>query len=176
MAFLYPAEKLPPVAKSEKILDSMSSYLFSFAITKEAVYLRSGGNLGRFPRSAIRKVTLDPARERPGAMIICGLISLALGIGIWLRWPTSLFQWSMAILSISFFVLAMRRDRGGWYRLWIDLAPGFPTNFNSVEPLSGSRISAKEQAAALEAQMRFLEACQRVGLRVIDNRAPVGAS
>src|SRR5262245_8774224 len=130
MAFLYPAEKVPPVAKGEEILDFMSSSFFSFAITKEAVYLRSGDNLGRVPLSAIRRIALDPARGLPGNLIIVGLISLALAIGAWLHWPTRLLPWSLTIIFTSYFVQAMR-GYGGRYRLQIDLAPGFPTNFNS---------------------------------------------
>jgi hypothetical protein len=167
--------KVPPVAKTEEILDSMSANFFSFAVTREALYLMTWKEMDRFPLSSIRRVALDPARGFSIHLVVYGLISLVFVTGSLLHWSTGKSSWFLAIMYTFIFAQMVWGYRGR-YRLRIDLSPGFASNLTGVEPSPASMISAKQKAAALEAQMRFLDACKQAGLLVIDNRSPDGVS
>jgi hypothetical protein len=177
MAFVRQALKLPPVPETEEIIDSMSSDLFSFAVTKEAVYLTTNKDMSRFPLSAIRRVTLDPARGLTAGIALSIFVTIIYTTILTVdflnhRQPALRF---ILVTACIFFIVQMVRGFRGRYRLWIDLLPGFAANLNDVEPSPEMVTSAKNKAAALEAQTRFLAACKRVGLWVADNRLPAGS-
>ena len=179
MAFMRQALTIPPVPETEEPVDSMSSPLFSFAVTQEAIYLTTNKDMARFPLSAIRRVALDPARGLPASTILNGVMFLILLTGVMIRLSRMSETWGLvlyfllAITYISSLVPIMRGYRGR-YRLRVDLSPDFAASSNDFEPPPEAVVSPKKKAAALEAQTRFLDACKRVGLWVIDNRSPAG--
>jgi hypothetical protein len=175
------ALKALSVPETEESIDSMSSPFFSFAVTKEAVYLTTNKDVARFPLSAIRRVALDPARGLPAGTVLNGATAFMLLTGVILHLSRLSETWEL----IAYFLLAttyisslvpMMRGYRGRYRLWVDLSPDFAASSNDFEPPPEAVASPKKKAAALEAQTRFLDACKRAGLWVIDNRSPTKPS
>lgn len=177
MAFMLQALKLPPVPEAEEIIDSMSSDLFSFAVTRKAVYLTTNKDVARFPLSAIRRVALEPARGLSGSMILNSL-PFPIFLMTTFVYSTKIGQLSHVLVGILFLspFVSMVRGYRGRYRLWIDLSPDFAASSNEFEPPPEAVASPGKKAAALEAQTRFLDACRRVGLWVADSRLPAGSS
>lgn len=172
------------VPETEELIDAVPkrrsfSDTFCFGVTREAIYLatrkkgfvlREPFGTTRIPLSSIRGVTLYPARAARVYIVLYSLFAffpVAVVFTEFLRGgKLSLFRLFLAaayMYSLACIILGPR----GRYRLRIDTWPQ-PLD---LEPQQESIISAEAKAAALEVQMRFLDACRRAGLLVIDSRA-----
>ncbi len=186
MAFLRQPVALD-VPEGEALIGSgpkraLSSDSFSFAVTQEAVYLpvrKKGFTLRdpcetlRVPLSAVRGVTLSPARASTERIVlgavVAGLFLLVL-IGHVLRDKGWKFELLLAVFWTYIFISTLLGPRGR-YRVRVD-GGAQPLDF---EPHVAVMISAKAKAAELEVQTRFLEACRRAGLAVVDSRVSPAA-
>jgi hypothetical protein len=172
------------IPETEELIDAVPkrrpfSDTFCFGVTKEAIYLatrrkgfvlREPFETTRIPLSSIRGVALYPAPAAKAYIVLYSLLAFltaALVLSEFLReGELSLGRLFLAAAYMYLLVCIVLGPRGR-YRLRIDTWPQ-PLD---LEPRQESIISAKAKAAALEAQTRFLDACHRAGLLVIDSRA-----
>ena len=187
MAWWYLQPVALKVPDTEELIDSgpkraLISDSFSFAITKEAVYLatRKKGFLlrkpfetTRYPLSSIRGVALYPARVPIPRIAIWTLIVFSLSLAL-LTDVVNSREWQFGLLFLT--VVYMKSLVGmilgprGRYRVRVDVEPK-PLDF---QPRLESIISAEAKAAELEVRTQFLDACRRAGLSVVDSRESFG--
>ena len=173
------------VPESEELIDAVPkrrlfSDPFCFAVTKEAIYLptlkkgfvlREPFETTRVPLSSIRGVALYPARAAMARIFLYSLFAFvpaALVVTDLLKdGRLPLFRLFLAV-GYMYSLVCMILGSRGRYCLRVDIWPQ-PLTF---EPQVESTISAKAKAAALEVQMRFLDACRRTGISAIETAQP----
>jgi len=169
-----------PELKNSRWYSYSARFAFAFAVTKEAVYLatrkkgfviRDPFETTRVPLSTIRGVSLEPAPILTANMAFWLLLTLLYGLGPMVHfarereWHGDIFYLAPLILISLVPIISGSRGR---YRLRIDtfLSPETLDFWPRPEQVS----SAQKKTEALEAQIRFLDACRRVGLSVADSR------